>query len=295
MIAVSFDDRRIDNGRKQTMPLTLKIQEEPAAAHHISHGLRAFPKLSSEKCSIGSSVLTRCLLCQALVKDKNVVNRSTVSVKVCSITPPSFATERSAKDLSEPGVFPSTETAVSAARIDHPELVCTIMRLEISVSVASREEDQLFALGYGKMNDPASHGLQNTQASLDHVEYDEGKNKPILKEQTDLAVVGKNTAANSQLTEENGAFPNELANKRNHQEVAFVHAGSIVVNIATYLLQNNELFAVSSQDDDFLLSDIGHFHLILNSLLGPLSFKGGAGSSKSEACDVYLPHLIEEQ
>jgi len=26
--------------------------------------------------------------------------------------------------------------------------------------VASREEDQLFALGYGKMNDPASHGLQ---------------------------------------------------------------------------------------------------------------------------------------
>jgi len=32
----------------------------------------------------------------------------------------------------------------------------------------------------------------------------------------------------------------------------FVHAGSIVVNIATYLLQNNELFAVSSQDDDFL-------------------------------------------
>eukprot|EP00258_Populus_trichocarpa_P037843 XP_024453862.1 protein LNK2 isoform X1 [Populus trichocarpa] len=63
------------------------------------------------------------------------------------------------------------------------------------------------------MNDPASHGLQNTQASLDHVEYDEGKNKPILKEQTDLAVVGKNTAANSQLTEENGAFPNELANK----------------------------------------------------------------------------------
>uniref|UniRef100_A0A3N7G7X8 Uncharacterized protein n=1 Tax=Populus trichocarpa TaxID=3694 RepID=A0A3N7G7X8_POPTR len=68
------------------------------------------------------------------------------------------------------------------------------------------------------MNDPASHGLQNTQASLDHVEYDEGKNKPILKEQTDLAVVGKNTAANSQLTEENGAFPNELANKTHRQK-----------------------------------------------------------------------------
>jgi hypothetical protein len=26
-----------------------------------------------------------------------------------------------------------------------------------------------------------------------------------------------------------------------------------------------------------------------------LFFKDGAGSSKSEACDVYLPHLIEEQ
>ncbi|XP_011042161.1 PREDICTED: uncharacterized protein LOC105137914 isoform X3 [Populus euphratica] len=86
------------------------------------------------------------------------------------------------------------------------------------ISVASREEDQLFALGYGKMNDPASHGLQNTQAGLDHVEYDEGKNKPMLKEQTDLAVVGKNTAANSQLTEENGAFPNELANKTYRQK-----------------------------------------------------------------------------
>jgi len=56
------------------------------------------------------------------------------------------------------------------------------------ISVASREEDaqeedRLFTLGYGKMNDPASHGLQNTQASLDHVEYDEAKNKPLLKEQ----------------------------------------------------------------------------------------------------------------
>nr|TKS08896.1 uncharacterized protein D5086_0000101950 [Populus alba] len=66
------------------------------------------------------------------------------------------------------------------------------------ISVGSREEDQLFAPGYGKMNDPASHGLQNTQ--------------------TDLAVVGKNTAANSQLTEENGAFPNELANTTYRQK-----------------------------------------------------------------------------
>jgi hypothetical protein len=47
----------------------------------------------------------------------------------------------------------------------------------------AQEEDQLFTLGYGKMTEPASHGLQNTQASLDHVEYDGGKNKPILKEQ----------------------------------------------------------------------------------------------------------------
>jgi hypothetical protein len=38
----------------------------------------------------------------------------------------------------------------------------------------AQEEDRLFTLGYGKMNDPASHGLQNT---------DEAENKPILKEQ----------------------------------------------------------------------------------------------------------------
>ncbi|KAJ6694762.1 PROTEIN LNK1 [Salix koriyanagi] len=91
------------------------------------------------------------------------------------------------------------------------------------ISVASREEyaqeeDQLFTLGYEKMNDPASHGLQNTQASLDHVESDGGKNKPVLKEQTDLAVVGKNTVAKSQLTAENGALPNELANKTYRQK-----------------------------------------------------------------------------
>ncbi|KAF9686396.1 hypothetical protein SADUNF_Sadunf03G0154200 [Salix dunnii] len=88
----------------------------------------------------------------------------------------------------------------------------------IPLSVASREEyaqeeDQLFTLGYEKMNDPASHGLQNTGASLDHVESDGGKNKPVLKEQTDLAVVGKNTEPISQLMAENGALPNELANK----------------------------------------------------------------------------------
>ncbi|KAJ6414442.1 hypothetical protein OIU84_003440 [Salix udensis] len=58
----------------------------------------------------------------------------------------------------------------------------------------------------------------NTQASLDHVESDGGKNKPVLKEQTDLAVVGKNTVAKSQLTGENGAMPNELANKTYRQK-----------------------------------------------------------------------------
>ncbi|KAJ6702474.1 PROTEIN LNK1 [Salix koriyanagi] len=49
------------------------------------------------------------------------------------------------------------------------------------------------ALGYGKMNDPASRGLKNTQ--------------------TELAIVGKSTATNSQLTAENVALPNELTNK----------------------------------------------------------------------------------
>jgi hypothetical protein len=52
--------------------------------------------------------------------------------------------------------------------------------------MASRQEyaqgdDQLFTLGYGKMNDPASRGLQNTQVSLAHVEYEGGKSKPMLK------------------------------------------------------------------------------------------------------------------
>ena len=35
----------------------------------------------------------------------------------------------------------------------------------------AQEDDQLFTLGYGEMNDPASRGLQNTQVSLAHVEY----------------------------------------------------------------------------------------------------------------------------
>ncbi|KAJ6713280.1 PROTEIN LNK2 [Salix purpurea] len=57
----------------------------------------------------------------------------------------------------------------------------------------AQEDDQLFSLGYGKMNDPASRGLQNTQ--------------------TELAIVGKSTTTNSQLTAENVALPNELTNK----------------------------------------------------------------------------------
>ncbi|XP_010999605.1 PREDICTED: uncharacterized protein LOC105107397 isoform X1 [Populus euphratica] len=66
------------------------------------------------------------------------------------------------------------------------------------ISMASRQEyaqedDPLFTLGYGKMNDPASRGLQNTQ--------------------TDLAIVGKNTTTSSQLTAENVVLPNELTNK----------------------------------------------------------------------------------
>ncbi|KAF9688763.1 hypothetical protein SADUNF_Sadunf01G0021900 [Salix dunnii] len=86
------------------------------------------------------------------------------------------------------------------------------------ISMASRQEyvqedDQLFTLGYGKMNDPASRGLQNTQVSLAHVEYGGGKSKPIVKAQTELAIVGKSTATNSQLSAENVALPNELTNK----------------------------------------------------------------------------------
>ncbi|CAK7336558.1 unnamed protein product, partial [Dovyalis caffra] len=91
------------------------------------------------------------------------------------------------------------------------------------ISVASRqdyaqEDDELFTPGYSKMNDPASYCLQDTQASLDHAEYDGGKTKPILKEQADLAIVGNNTASNSQLTAENDALPNELANKAYRQK-----------------------------------------------------------------------------
>ncbi|KAI9215616.1 hypothetical protein POPTR_T126906v4 [Populus trichocarpa] len=131
--------------------------------------------------------------------------------------------ERSSSSSSDPI---KVSRRVNRSRIASMTFAAHITKSPVKpfpISVASREEyaqeeDRLFTLGYGKMNDPASHGLQNTQASLDHVEYDEGKNKPILKEQTDLAVVGKNTAANSQLTEENGAFPNELANKTHRQK-----------------------------------------------------------------------------
>ena len=45
----------------------------------------------------------------------------------------------------------------------------------------AQEDDQLFTLGYGKMNDPASRGLQNTQVSLAHVEYEGGKSKAYAK------------------------------------------------------------------------------------------------------------------
>ncbi|XP_020533899.1 protein LNK2 isoform X2 [Jatropha curcas] len=76
-----------------------------------------------------------------------------------------------------------------------------------------QEDDEPFTLDYGKVNDPASHVVQNACAVLDHVEYAGGKNKPMMKEQRDLTVMGKNTTANSQLTAENVVSSNQLADK----------------------------------------------------------------------------------
>ncbi|KAJ9190586.1 hypothetical protein P3X46_001772 [Hevea brasiliensis] len=76
-----------------------------------------------------------------------------------------------------------------------------------------QDDDHTYTLDYGKLNDPASHGLQNACAVLDHVKYAGGKSKPTVKEQNDLTIMGKNTAVNSQRTVENVAAPNELADK----------------------------------------------------------------------------------
>ncbi|OAY53472.1 hypothetical protein MANES_04G165400v8 [Manihot esculenta] len=76
-----------------------------------------------------------------------------------------------------------------------------------------QDDDQTYTLDYGKVNDPASHGLQNACAVFDHVKYAGGKSKPTVKEQNDLTIMGKNTAANPQLTMENVGAPNELGDK----------------------------------------------------------------------------------
>ncbi|XP_065868294.1 protein LNK2 isoform X2 [Euphorbia lathyris] len=82
----------------------------------------------------------------------------------------------------------------------------------------TQEDGQSFTLDYGKMNLPASHGLQNAFAASDHVEYSGDRSKPVVKEQADLTIMRKNTVANSPLTANNLAAQQQLPHKVHRQK-----------------------------------------------------------------------------
>ncbi|XP_048226349.1 protein LNK2 isoform X3 [Ricinus communis] len=87
----------------------------------------------------------------------------------------------------------------------------TSERFEIKTEYV-HDDNHPFTLGYGKVNDPASHGMQNASPVLNQVDFAGGKSKATLKEQSNLTIMGQDTAANSQLTAEKVAAP-ELAEK----------------------------------------------------------------------------------
>ncbi|WCJ39043.1 hypothetical protein M5689_020065 [Euphorbia peplus] len=98
-------------------------------------------------------------------------------------------------------LWPSSKDAISSPGKSFPlfsdsqlgPLGSTSEHFEIKTEYA-QEDDQPFTLDYGKMNVPASHGLQNAFAALDHVEIFGAKSKLVLKEQEDLITRGKNVA-----------------------------------------------------------------------------------------------------
>lgn len=80
-----------------------------------------------------------------------------------------------------------------------------------------QHDDQSFTICHGKTKDPVLHDMQNAQAISDYVEYAGGKRKPIDKEQTDIDMVGKTSAATSQPAVENVVNTNEFMDKASKQ------------------------------------------------------------------------------
>uniref|UniRef100_A0A2P2L5S0 Uncharacterized protein MANES_04G165400 n=1 Tax=Rhizophora mucronata TaxID=61149 RepID=A0A2P2L5S0_RHIMU len=81
-----------------------------------------------------------------------------------------------------------------------------------------QQEDCPFSLGHGKGNDPVCHGLQNADGIPNNVEHFEDESKPLVKEQDDLTILGRNNSENSHFTAENVQLPNELADKLHRQK-----------------------------------------------------------------------------
>ena len=56
-------------------------------------------------------------------------------------------------------------------------------KMEIKTEYMQQDDDQPFSIGYGKLKDPALHGMQNAHAILDHVECAADKINTMAKEQ----------------------------------------------------------------------------------------------------------------
>ncbi|KAJ4826417.1 hypothetical protein Tsubulata_036687 [Turnera subulata] len=78
-----------------------------------------------------------------------------------------------------------------------------------STTEYTQVDDRLFNPGYGKVNDPISHGIQDSDAVVDQAEYAGDKSKPIVKqEQIDFSIQGQR-GVNPQVP----AVANKLADK----------------------------------------------------------------------------------
>ncbi|XP_023879320.1 protein LNK2 isoform X1 [Quercus suber] len=122
----------------------------------------------------------------------------------------------SSKDVNSPvKTFP---ISVGLPNLGSGELRNASEKMEIKTEYVQQDDDQPFSIDYGKLKDPALHGMQNAHAILDHVECAGDKINTMAKEQTDMDMVGKTSAVTFHPAAENVVTTNAFTDKATRQK-----------------------------------------------------------------------------
>uniref|UniRef100_A0A2N9FEZ4 Protein LNK2 n=1 Tax=Fagus sylvatica TaxID=28930 RepID=A0A2N9FEZ4_FAGSY len=107
--------------------------------------------------------------------------------------------------------------SVDSLSLGSGELRNASEKIEIKTEYVEQDDDQSFTIGYGKIKAPACHGMQNAHAISDRVECAGDKSNTIVKEQTDMDMVGKTSAVTFHPAAENVATTHEFTAKATRQ------------------------------------------------------------------------------